>query len=128
VLVFYAATSSGEFRYGLAVRRSGEQYYAFTISPRSKTFYILKHSASQTSVLRQGTDATINGLRPGARDNLRVDAKGSEFAFFINGRSVAQVSDPEYTKGDVGFFVAALDETLAHVHYDSLTISKLSTP
>jgi hypothetical protein len=29
--------AEGDFRYGLAFRRSGDQYYAFTISPRTET-------------------------------------------------------------------------------------------
>lgn len=28
---------SGDFRYGLVIRRSGNQFYAFTVSPRTKT-------------------------------------------------------------------------------------------
>src|ERR1043165_5841452 len=29
--------TTGDFRYGLAFRRSGDQYYAFTISPRTRS-------------------------------------------------------------------------------------------
>ncbi|HEY6073887.1 MAG TPA: hypothetical protein VIV15_10945, partial [Anaerolineales bacterium] len=36
--------ATGDFRYGLAFRRSGDQYYAFTISPRTKQWYVLKSS------------------------------------------------------------------------------------
>ncbi len=35
---------TGDFRYGLVFRRSGNQYYAFVVSPRTKTWYVLKSS------------------------------------------------------------------------------------
>ena len=35
-LVDHTTTDSGGYRYGLALRRSGDQYYAFTVSPRSQ--------------------------------------------------------------------------------------------
>ena len=35
-LVDHATDVTGDYRYGLALRRSGEQYYAFTVSPRTK--------------------------------------------------------------------------------------------
>ena len=53
---------------------------------------------------------------------LRVDAVGSNFAFFVNGHDIAHVSDTDYATGDVGFVVTTLDEPLVHIHYDSLII------
>ena len=35
---------------------------------------------------------------------------------------VTQLSDPSYASGEIGFFVQTFDETLAHIHFDSLTI------
>src|SRR6185436_2544224 len=34
--------ATGDFAYGIAFRRSGDQYYAFTISPRTKKWFVLK--------------------------------------------------------------------------------------
>ncbi len=121
VLVSEANTSpTGEFRYGLAVRRSGNRYYAFTVSPRTQTWWVLKSSAAGLEVLSEGTDDTLQGL--GALDTLRVDAKGSEFRFHINHRIVSEVNDPEFASGQVGLFVETLDVPQAHIHYDSLVI------
>ncbi|MGZ9222916.1 MAG: hypothetical protein ACXW4Q_12480, partial [Anaerolineales bacterium] len=45
VLTAAAKTApEGDFRYGLAFRRSGDQYYAFTVSPRTKKWFVLKSS------------------------------------------------------------------------------------
>jgi len=117
-------TSTGDFRYGLALRASGDRYYAFTISPRTKIWQVLKSSPSGMQVLAQGTDDSIQGLE--AQDTLSVDASGPTFRFHVNGQLIAQVKDPEYTSGAVGFIVETFDESLAHLHYDSLTIRKVA--
>ena len=62
------------------------------------------------------------GVTPDKLDTLRVDAVGPNFAFTINGQDITRVSDTDYASGDVGFFVETFDESLAHVHYDSLAI------
>ncbi len=123
VLVDHTNTDSGKFRYGLAVRRSGDQFYGFTISPRDKTWQVVKQSSTSATVLADGADGSIQGLA--GVDVLRVDASGSNFAFHINGQVVKQITDSDYTSGEVGFVVETLDETLAHVHYASLTIREI---
>jgi hypothetical protein len=126
-LVDHTTTDSGGYRYGLALRRSGDQYYAFTVSPRAKSWQIAKHSPQGVTVLAEGTVNTLQGfapkgVTPDKKDDLRVDAVGRDFTFFINGDNAGHVTDASYTTGDVGFFVETLDEQLVHVHYDSLII------
>ena len=65
------------------------------------------------------------GLTAGQEDTLRIDANGSDFTFFVNNQSVAQLKDSSYTTGAIGFIVETFDESLAHVHYDSLTIDSI---
>src|SRR5215216_4817836 len=56
VLTVSAKTATeGDFRYGLVFRRSGDQYYAFTISPRTKKWFALKSSPNELTVLAEGT-------------------------------------------------------------------------
>ena len=126
VLVSEANTSpTGDFRYGLVVRRSGNRYYAFIVSPRARSWWVLKSSPAGLEVLSEGADDTIQGL--GALDTLRVDAKGSEFRFHINHRIVSEVNDPDFANGQVGFFVETLDVPQAHIHYDSLVIREVAS-
>jgi hypothetical protein len=127
VLVDHTTTETGEYRYGLALRRSGAQYYAFTVSPRTSAWQIIKHSPAGVKVLAEGRVDTLQGFAPAGvtpdkKDDLRVEAIGSNFAYFINGKNVAYINDADYTSGDVGFLVETLGEPLVHVHYDSLTI------
>ena len=116
----------GDFRYGLVVRRSGNQYYAFTISPRTKTWYVLKSGSGSLKVLAQGTQETIRGLE--ALDSLRVNADGPVLTFYVNDQIVSQVSDPDYTGGEVGFYVETFDSPKAHAHFHNLVVSQPMSP
>ncbi len=117
---------AGNFRYGLVFRRSGNQYYAFVVSPRAKTWHVLKSSPGGLVELKKGSSDSIQGLT--ADDTLRVDAKGSTFFFHINDQDVGQVSDADYAGGEVGFFVETQDSPRAHVHYDTTIIREVETP
>jgi hypothetical protein len=116
---------SGDFRYGLVIHRTGEQYYGFAISPHTKTWSVLKSSPGGVKVLDEGTEASIQGLE--GENMLRVGAKGPDFTFYINGRLVSRVRDADYVSGEVGFFVQTFESPRAHLHYDSLVIREPMT-
>jgi hypothetical protein len=121
--VFTAASKTaaeGDFRYGLAFRRSGDQYYAFTVSPRSKKWYFLKSSPNALDILAEGSDDNIHDVD--VDDTLRVDSQGPSFLFHINDRLVGQVTDSDYASGEVGFYVESFDSPNTHIHFDTLTI------
>lgn len=115
--------ATGDFRYGVAFRRSGDQYYAFTISPRTKKWYVLKSSPNGLTVLTEGTDDDIHELD--VDDDLRVDLQGANFRFHINGQFVGQASDPDYSTGEVGFYVESFDSANTHIHFDTLVVREL---
>ncbi len=131
VLVDHTNTEDGDFRYGLVLRRTAEdQFYAFTISPRTQEWIILKSSPAGLEVLKQGEITTLTGLAPfgvtpDTTDELRVDANGADFVFHINGQPVARVNDVDYASGEVGFYAQTFDESLAHIHFDRLTVEKV---
>jgi hypothetical protein len=118
--------ADGNFRYGIAFRRAGDQYYAFVISPRTRQWSVLKSSPSGLQTLAEGTEAGIHELD--VDDTLRVDAQGSDFLFHINDKLVGQVSDAEYTGGEIGFYVESFDSPQTHIHFDQLTIRDLELP
>jgi SH3 domain-containing protein len=115
---------TGDFRYGLVFRRSGDQYYAFTISPRTKKWYVLKSSPNALVTLKDGVEESIQGLDNMA-DLLRVDAMGSNFFFYINGNRVGQASDSDYANGEIGLYAESFDSTQTRIHFDALTIRDL---
>ncbi|HMD82955.1 MAG TPA: hypothetical protein VKE92_16670, partial [Anaerolineales bacterium] len=112
--------SGGDFRYGTVFRRSGDQYYAFIISPVNKTWYFLKSSSNGLEILKEGTDERMRGLE--AKDTLRVEAYGSTFLLFINDRFIELISDPDYASGEVGLFVETMDSPDAMIRFDSIII------
>jgi len=118
----------GDYLYGVVFRRSGDQYYAFTISPSTKKWYVLKSSLNALEVLREGSDDSIQGKSLETQDSLRVDAKGSSFFFHINDRLVDQFSDTSYASGEVGFYVQTFDRTRIHAHFNSITIREVQPP
>ena len=116
------SAQAGDFRYGIVFRRSGDQYYAFAISPSTKMWHVLKSYSSGTAleILKQGTESSIRGLDD--EDGLRVTAEGGTFFFYINGRLVGEVSDSDYASGEVGLFVEALDSSEVSVRFNSITL------
>ena len=114
---------AGDFSFGPVFRRSGDQYYAFVISQRTKKWYVLKSTPTALTVLVEGTDEGIHD--PDVEDVLRVDAQGSNFTFSINDKVVGQVTDADYASGEVGFFVQSFDVPAVHIHFDELTIKPL---
>ena len=115
---------SGDFRYGLAFRRSGDQYYAFTISPNTKKWEMLKVSPDGIESLQEGTDDSIHDRD--AADLLRIDAAGSNFLLHINDHIVGQATDDAYSSGEVGLYAESIDSPKIHIHYDTFTIRDLT--
>jgi len=118
--------SGGDFRYGLVLRRSGDQYYAFAISPSTKTWHFLKSSSTGLETLREGIDKRMRGLD--AQDTLRVESYGSTFLFYINGRFIDWVSDSDYASGEVGLFVETIDSPDALISFNSIIIWDMPAP
>jgi hypothetical protein len=118
--------TTGDFIFGPIFRRSGDEYYAFAISSRSKKWFVLKSSPNKLTTLLQGTDASIHDAD--VDDTLRVDAQGSTFYFHINGRLVGQVTDSDYASGEVGFYLQTFDVAQAHIHFDDLKIWNYDAP
>ena len=59
-------------------------------------------------------------------DTLRVEARGSDFRFFVNGAEVGRYDAQGFhSSGDVGMFTETIDETKAHVHFDSILVTRL---
>jgi hypothetical protein len=120
------SANAGDFRYGVILRRSGDQYYALVVSPVTRAWYFLKSSSTGSQVLKEGTAERLRGLE--GQDSLRVETYGSTFLVFINGRFIDWISDPDYTTGEVGLFVESIDTPEARVNFNSITIWDIAAP
>jgi hypothetical protein len=112
--------NEGDLRYGTIFRRSGENYYAFVVSPVTETWWFLKHSSTGEEVLKTGESERIRGLE--GQDTLRVESFGSTFLLFINDHFIDLVSDSAYARGRVGLFVESVDNPEAVINFNSITI------
>ena len=119
------AETTADFRYGTVFRKSGDQYYAFIISPVTKTWYFLKSSSAGLDTLKQGTAERMRDLD--ARETLRVETYGSTFLLFINDRLIDWVSDADYASGEVGLFVESMDNPDVQIRFDSIIIWEIPT-
>lgn len=124
VFVDHTDTTAGDFWYGLVARREGDNYYLFAISPRSRRWQISRHAAAGFTVLAEGESSTITTDL--GENTLLAEVVGASLAFSVNGTAISTISDDILARGDIGFYVATLDESLAHVHYDKLTVRQLA--
>jgi serine/threonine-protein kinase len=90
-------------RTGLWVRYQNEtEFLAFMISS-SGAYRIARYQGGYASLVDwTPTDAIFLG--DGALNTLRIDIKGSRFDFFINGRSIASVTDNTWASGRIAFW------------------------
>ena len=124
---FVAATEdeTGQYRYGLAFRITGNDYYALVVSPLSQTWQVLKSGQGGIRLMAEGSTPTLQGTESGLRDRLAVVANGAEFLLYVNGELVTQLADDDYLTGNVGFFIGTLDEPYIHIHFDQVTVWSL---
>jgi len=114
----------GLWRHGLTFRQVSEaQFYAFVINPRAQSWHVLKRAGDAWQTLGEGSDPGI-AFELKAVNTLRVDAQGPNMSFSINGRQVATAGDAEFAAGDFGFVVETFDQSLAHIHFDSLVVRR----
>jgi hypothetical protein len=118
-------TEDGDYRHGMVIREQDGEFYAFTISPISKEWQIIKNSLGGINVLSQGTEPSIRGETKDERDRLTVLANGPELSLAVNGRLVSTVYDESFREGNLGFVVQTLDQPYAHIHFDRVFVWEL---
>lgn len=125
--VFVAATETGagSYRYGLAFRVSGNDYYALVVSPLGQTWQLLKSGSGGLRLMAEGAVDSLRGHEPGLTDRLAVVANGPAFALFVNGELVGQAVDGEYAAAHIGFYIGTLDEPYIHIHFDTVEVRPL---
>ena len=96
-------SGSNDFPFGIVLRRSGQQYYAFEIDSQSEWVFFKATSASakDTTLHTYTTNAAIHkGLN--ATNTLKVVIRGTVYACYVNGTLMGQVTDSSYSSGQVG--------------------------
>ena len=96
-------SGSNDFPFGIVLRRSGQQYYAFEIDSQSQWVFFKATSASakDTTLHTYTTNAAIHkGLN--VANALKVVIRGNVYACYVNNTLVGQVTDSSYSSGQVG--------------------------
>jgi hypothetical protein len=113
----------GDFRYGLAVRRTGNRFYAFVLSPVTGQWAVLRSDPTGIEVLDSGAEAGTSGRSD--RHHIAVDADGPSLTFFVDDQQVSQLQDDTYSSGEIALYVETLDSPRIHTHFDSIEVDKV---
>ena len=139
VYVDKTETNDGLYRYGLLFRSAGdmkpvpagftgparpEVYYAFVINPRAGTWELLHEDELPQRAQASGELPELIVDDPDNPVVLKVSMRGATVTFSVNGQELGSFDTRGYhvEAGNVGLYVETFDETLAHVHFDQLTI------
>jgi hypothetical protein len=111
--------------FGLVCRSSNlHNFYFFAIS--SDGYYALgKMKNGKTSLLGQEMMALTTTIFQGLSSNhLRLDCIGDTLRGYVNGQVVAISNDTDFSSGDVGLVVGALDNSGVDVAFDNFVVYK----
>ena len=110
--------------FGIICRYQDENnFYFFTIS--SDGYYGIAKIVGGTEYLigmeELGFDEAI--IKSGESTNLiRADCNGSSLALYANGKLLAEVSDSEFSSGDIGLIASTYEQTGTDVLFDNLIV------
>lgn len=135
-------STDGRYRYGIVLRADGpsvaaplgttgpdrpRDFYAYVIDPRSRVWQLIHSDTLPYRVVAEGPlTVPVRTTDAAHTDSLRVEAVGSTFTMYVNGSVVGTYDTHGYhLTGDIGMFVESLDETKAHVHFDSILVTRM---
>jgi len=95
--------------------------YMFCINANGK-YSILKAVEGVATMLRTPTPSSHIKTGLGVANNIRVECIGNSLTLYVNGFSVAQVSDDTLVTGTVGFSVESTSGEYSEVAFDNVVI------
>ena len=123
---------NGNFRYGLCIQVSDEEFYAFLVSAKDQKWQVMKGmlksgavigDSSDLDMLASDSDSSIRGASEDEEDRLTVIANEKEFSYYVNGNLVYVLNVDDRQKVKIGFIVETLDDvTRVHIHFNWLTL------
>jgi hypothetical protein len=99
-----------------------DSFYLFEVSSDGYVWIgLCQNGCSEVDAVVEGgwfqSDAVNLGLD--ATNFLRVEAKGSNLAFYVNGIEVGRMNDSTLTGGDIGLLVETFDEGGVRILFDN---------
>jgi hypothetical protein len=106
--------------WGIIFRAGDERFYAFEISADGYVLVSVYTPADWSDLYGW---ALCSAIRPAGQTNeLRVDAQGTTFSFYVNGTYVTQVTDATLASGSIGFIVETWDDPNGGAWFDNLEV------
>jgi hypothetical protein len=110
--------------YGVIARRvDDENFYSFQIS--GDGYFIIQKRVKGKWRNLSGDWQASPAIHVGRQVNhLRVTCKGSTLTFVVNETQLAQVTDGEFARGDIGVVASTLAEPGVRVAFDNVSVTQ----
>jgi hypothetical protein len=111
--------------FGITCRvQPSQDFYAFLIS--ADGYYgIYKHQNDAFQLLGQKAMSPTEAIQQGGATNrLQADCVGNRLSLYVNGQKVAEATDDQFTRGDVGLIAGALSDPGVDIHFDNFSVFK----
>jgi hypothetical protein len=108
---------------GIICREDGDNFYYGLVSVDGY-YGIFKSTADDFALVQMENmpyNESIN--KENAVNKIRFDCIGSSLSLYVNDILLAQVTDSDFTSGDIGLLVGTYDEGAAKFGFDNLVVS-----
>lgn len=108
---------------GIICRQDGDNFYYGLVSVDGY-YGIFKSTADDFALIQMENMPYNDAIKQKNETNsIRFDCIGSTLSLYANGILLAQVSDSDYSGGDIGFIVGTYDEGGAKFSFDNLVVT-----
>ncbi len=111
--------------YGVLVRmQDTDHFYRFSVSGDGY-YMVSKYDGEEWAVLSGDDWLPSDAIHLGAATNLlRVVCQGATMTFFVNDIQLAEVTDGDYSRGDIGLYAGSFFEPDVEIHFDNLSVTE----
>lgn len=107
------------------VSRNGDSFFRYTVLP-SGLYSVMYYAGEKWTELIPYTPSS--DVNPGIASNqLKVITQGDQLAFYVNGKFLNRITNPNLGSGKVGLLIDN-GEANGKVAFDNLTVSKINRP
>lgn len=108
--------------YGVLARiQDAGNFYRFSIS--GDGYFLVSKFVNGRQELIGGNWTPSEAIRRGRATNvLEVTCRGESLRFSVNGHSLVELTDGQFSHGDIGFYAGTFYEGGVEIHFDNLWI------
>jgi hypothetical protein len=111
--------------YGITCRVKDTHHFYFLIISSDGYYGIGKMKGELQAFIGMEAMLPSEAILQGDRTNhLQADCVGNTLSLYVNGTKVGQVSDSEYTSGDIGLIAGTFNNPGTDIHFDNLYVFK----